>query len=429
MKRFQGTDAERLVRTLDQEIRSRGRGAIRAVDRATGHSEGWWQHRAESGNITVRQLLKVLDHLGLDPVGFVRRALGAEGGLELDRPRGEPPEIVAKAWQRVRSGAEGSGVGATYLDTLDQQRYQQPGEVVKLTLWAVDHAELELLPHLLGVAGSAWRLLILLDEAEHAIHAGIEIAEQRGDRATVGNLLQRLSYVLADKGDREEALRLAERAAVIFLRCGDRFELGKALVAQGIWLYYLDRTTEAIETHEIALDHLPRDPSRPRCAAFQCMGLAHQRLGNLNAAKESAIAAEAAATANDDRVIGKLLWLRARIHADLEELDQAALLFGEVIAIFRELHHGETALATCELVRVQLLLERPEDAYQAATAMRVLLEPLRHNKIISAAIGDLLRSGRTGLTLALVQRVMARIEDERQRSQIWWSLRIKPPKG
>ncbi|MCP4662243.1 MAG: hypothetical protein GY856_43120 [bacterium] len=187
MKRLQETDAERLVRTLDQEIRSRGRGSIRAVDRAAGHREGWWQHRAESGNITVHQLLKVLDHLGLDPVGFVRRALGAEGGLELDRSRGKPPEIVAKAWDRVRSGAEGSGVGATYLDTLDQQRYQEPGEVVRLALWAVDHVELEFLPRLLGVAGSAWRLLILLDEAEHAIHAGIEIAQQQDDLAAVGN--------------------------------------------------------------------------------------------------------------------------------------------------------------------------------------------------------------------------------------------------
>jgi hypothetical protein len=143
--------------------------------------------------------------------------------------------------------------------------------------------------------------------------------------------------------------------------------------------------------------------------------------GDLSAALENVNAAQEAAVGNDIWASGKLLWLRARILADLEEIDQAACHFSEVIDIFRDLHHGETALATCELVRAQLLLGRPEDAYQTATAMRALLEPVRHNKIISAAIGDLLRSGQAGLTLALVKRAMARIESERQ--QNWWSLR------
>ncbi len=414
------------MRALDQEIRSRGRGSIRAVERAAGHGEGWWQHRVESGNITIHQLLEVLEHLGLDAVGFVRRALGAEGALELDRPRGKPPEIIGKAWDRARSGVEGSGVGAPFLDTLDQQRYRDPGEVVKLALWAVDHVELDLLPRLLGVTGSAWRLMILLDEATHAIHAGIEIAQERGDQPAVGNLLQRLSYVVADRGDRAEALRLAERAAMINLRSGDQFALGKALVAQGIWLYYLGRSEEAIETQKSALDQLQPGPSRPRCAAFQCMGGAQQQLGNLDAALENVIAAQEAAVGNEDWAKAKLLWLRARIHGDLEELDQAASLLGEVVAMFRELHYGETALATCELVRIQLLLGRPADSYRTATSMRALLDPLHHNQIISAAIADLLRSGRAGLTLGLIERVMARIEVERQRNQVWRSLRVKP---
>ncbi len=427
MKRLLGTDAQQLVQTLDQEIRSRGHGSIRAVDRAAGHSEGWWQHRAESGNITVHQLLKVLDHLGLDPVGFVRRALGAEGELELDRPRGNPPEIVVKAWNRIRSGEEGRGIGGTYLDTLDQQRYQEPGEVVRLTRWAVDHVELELLPRLLGVAGSAWRLLILLDEAECAIHTGIEIAQQRDDRAAVGNLLQRLSYVVADRGDHAEALRMSEQAAVIFLRCGDRLALGKSLVDQGIWLYYLDRPQEAIEAQKAALDQLPAGPSRNRCTALQCMGFAHQRLGDLDAALENVIAAQEAALGIEEWAKGKLMWLRARIHADLGQLDQAACHFREVVDVFHTLHYGETALATCELVRIQLLQERPTDAYLTATSMRALLEPLRHNRIISAAIGDLLRCGRAGLTLALVKRVKTRIEGERKQGQVWRSLRVRPP--
>jgi tetratricopeptide (TPR) repeat protein len=427
LKRLQETDAERLVQALDQEIRSRGRGSICAMERAVGHSEGWWKHRAESGNITAHQLLTVLDHLGLDPVGFLRRALGAEGGLELDRPHGKPPEIVVKAWARVRSGDEGTGLGATFLDTLDKQRYQEPEEVVRLALWAVDHIELELLPHLLGVVGSAWRLMILLDEAEYAIYAGIEIALQQADQPTVGNLLRRLSYVFANRGDREEALRLAERATIINLRHGDCDAVGRSLVAQGIWLYYLDRPEEAIATLKTALDHLSAGPSRNRFAAFQCMGFAHQRLGYLSTALENVEAAEETMPKGDEGARGKLLWLRGRIYVDLGKLEQAALALAEVITIFQGLHHGETALATCELVRILLAQERPEDAYETAMAMRALLEPLRHNKIISAALGDLLRCGHTSLTLTLVKRAMAQIEDERQKGQTWRLLRIRPP--
>jgi tetratricopeptide (TPR) repeat protein len=430
MECLQKTDAERLVQTLDQEIRSRGRGSIRAVDRAVGYDVGWWQNRAKSKNITVHQLLKVLDHLGLNPAGFMRRALGPDdgilvGGLELNRPRGEPPMIVAQAWDRVRSGVEGTGLGTAFLDTLDEQRYQKPEEVVSLAQWAVDHVELELLPRLLGVVGSAWRPMLLLDEAEHAIYAGIEITQERGDRFTVGNLLRYLSSVAGDRGDRAEALRLAEKAAMVHLRSGDRDGIGRALVAQGICLYYLGRAEESIETLKSALGHLPAGPSRSRFAALQVSGLAHQSLGNLSTALENVEVAQEALPDNDASARGKLLWLWARIHADLDEFEQASSFLAEVITIFRRLHYGETALATCELVRIEMLLGQPEDAYHTAISMRTLLDPLRHNKIISAAIADLLRSGQAGLTLALIKRVTARIEGESQRGQIWGSLRIK----
>lgn len=428
MKRIQEKAARQLVEKLDQEIRSRGRGSIRAVDRALGYAEGWWQHRAESGDITVHQLFAVLDHLGLDPARFVRKVLRAGTGFGLDRPRGVPPEIVSRAWHRFRSGTDGRGVGARYLETLDEQRYQEPDEVVRLSRWAVDHVELELLPGLLGVAGSSFRLLLLLDEAEHAISAGIEIAELQGNRGVAGSLLQRLAYVMADRGEHAEALRLAEDAAFVHLRSGDRVAVGKALVDQGIWLHYLGRHRESIEVHKGALAHLPEEPSRNRFTAFQCMGLAHQKLGELESALDCVLAAQEAAAGMETGAHAKLAWLHARIHADLGRLDLAASLLRDVIETFRHLHYGEAALATCELVRVQLLQHRPTEALHAALSMRALLEPLRHHKIISAAIGDLLRSAQTGLTLALVEQVKARIESERQALGSWQSLRVRTPR-
>jgi len=421
---MQETAAGQLVRALDHEIRSRGHGSIRGIDRAVGRGEGWWQRRVEAGDLSFHQLLIVLDHLGLNPVRFFRKTMEDQSGLELDRPRGEPPEIVRRARNRLRAGGERKGIGETYLDTLDQQRYEEPREVIKLTLWTVDHVELALLPQLLGVAGSAWRLLICLDEAEHAIHAGIEIAQGRDDQRAVGELLQRLSYVVADRGEHAEALRITEKAAMMYLQRGDRVGLGKALVDQGIWLSRLDRPGEAIATLKSAVEWLPDRERRNRCTALQVIALNYRQLGELENALSYVTDAEKAASGLEQWAKGKMTWLKSKIHADLGQLDQAAAHLWEVVEIFRQLHTGEAALATCDLVRVQLRQGLDVAAYQTATSMRALLEPLRHNKIISAAIGDLLRCGETGLTLALVDRSRNQIESERKRRKLWQSLRI-----
>ena len=283
---LQTTDTQRLIQALNREIRSRGRGAIRAVDRAAGYTEGWWQNRAASGDISVQQLLKVLSHLGLDPTRFVRRTIGSNDGLELDRPTGKPPEIVQRAFDRLNSGQDGTGIGQTYLDTLDQRRYQEPDEVLRQALWAVDHVELTLLPQLLGVAGSAWRILFQLNKAAHVIQAGIRMADQQGSRQLVARLLQRLAYVEADLGDHEEAMRITEKAAMLFLRRGEHVALAKATVDIGKWFHNLGRFEESSETHKAALAMLPEHAYLNRCAAHQYIGLNSRELGDLSTALE-----------------------------------------------------------------------------------------------------------------------------------------------
>lgn len=426
MKQLQETDAQQLVQALDREIRSRGRGAIRAVERAAGYSEGWWQHRSASGDISIQQLLKVLSHLGLDPVGFVRGTLGRHDELELNQPHGQPPPIVQRALNRYESGEEGTGIGHKFINTLDERRYHEPKEVIHQAHWAVDHVELDLFPAFLGVVGSAWRLLMQFNAADHSIQAGITIATRQGSHHTVGQLLQRLSYIVADQGSRTEALRLSEKAAVLFLRSGHLEDVGKAVVDQGIWLHYLNRFDESIETHKSALNQLAPSAHRNRCTAFQYLGLNHRELAQPDQALRYLEKAEQVAT---DAGIGawatsKLMWLRARIYSDIGNLSQAEELLLAIVDNFRSLHLGETALATCELVQVYLKLHRPEDAYLAATSMRALVEPLKTNKIISAAIGDLLRSGQTGLTLTLTKQVIIHIEDERQQNKKQWQMMI-----
>jgi tetratricopeptide (TPR) repeat protein len=423
----QFSDAERLVYRLDQEIRSRGHGSIRAVDRAAGHRAGWWQHRADSGDIRVHQLLTVLDHLGLDPAGFIRRALGSEGSLELDKPHGRLPEIVTEARRRTQSASTKRGVlDIAFLESLEEQRHHDAEEVPRLALWAVDRIDLTLLPRLLGISGSAFWSLLQLDEAEHSIHTGIEIAQASNDRAALADLLNRLSYVISARGDWHEALRIAEKAAVTGLRVGIRDEVGRSLVAQGIWLYYLNRALESIEAMKAALDYLSPDSRRNRFAVFQVSGLAHQVLGENRTALNNVDAAQHMLPPDNEWARGKLLWLKGKITADLGQWDEAALILEEVGQIFSKLHYGEAALATCELVRLRLIQGRYETAHETATRMRALLEPLRSNKVISAAISDLLRHGQAGLTLALIQRVMAQIKGEQEKGHTWRSMRLDP---
>ncbi len=84
----------------------------------------------------------------------------------------------------------------------------------------------------------------------------------------------------------------------------------------------------------------------------------------------------------------------------------------DVFDRFCEYKNGEEALLICDLVKVQLLRNKGEDAYRTAASMMKLLEPLRADKVVSAAIAELLRSGKDGLTLALVERIQGKIEGE-----------------
>ena len=68
-----------------------------------------------------------------------------------------------------------------------------------------------------------------------------------------------------------------------------------------------------------------------------------------------------------------------------------------------------------ELVRVLLLQGRVAEAQELASTMLRFIEPLRHNKVASAAMADLWRSaiaGR-GLSLELVERTIRELEDGR----------------
>lgn len=414
--------SEWLLAELDREIRDRGRGSIRALERALGKRAGWWQHRVEAGSMTMPQLLAVLDYLGFDAARFLSRARVKSAGLALGRPRGEPPAVVTRALARYRTRKPGSGLGREYLDTLDEERFHRPEEAVRQATWALERVEPEMVPLCLGVLGSGWRLLMALDEAEHAICAGIGLAEGNRDQPTLADLLQRLGYVVADRGDYGEALRLAEKAAFLYAGAKKPVGIGKAFVDHGIWLYYLDCPEEAIAAQKTALHYLPKELWRSRVGALQLLGLSHQKLGALDEALGYLARAIELAPRNGGES-GRCLWLQAKIHIDLEQFAEAETCMAKVVEICRSLHYGSTALATVDLVRAQLLQGRATEAWETVNGMHELIWPLNDFPAVSAAIASLIRSKPSALTLQLVEEARERIEQARERHD-WHSLRV-----
>lgn len=402
----------RIVNTLDIEIRRRGRGSIKRVTDLVGRGDSWWRQRLEAGDMDVSQLMNILGDFGMSPIRLLRE-VGADDGLAIDRPTGGPPPIVEKAWDRFASKKHGD-MGAGYLKDLDQRRYREPEEVIECAHAIIDHVKIRLLPSLLGIAGSAYRLWnIRLDDAAHSILAGVEMCQRmQGLDTEESKLLLRLAYVMADRGSHASALTLTERAMVLALRCGDGNAFLRALTNQGMWLHYLGRHDEAIATFKLTLGWLPKTEHRHIFTSLQWLSLCCREAG----ATEEAIKYLDMAESTDVDLHGwaqeKMLWLRANLNADLGDLDEAAGLLTQVVEAFSRVHLGEMALAACDLVGIELRRGNEEVAYEVACRLRLLVEPLRHNAIVNAAVATLLRNGSEGLTLALARAVKAKIEGE-----------------
>ncbi len=420
----------RIVKTLDSEIRSRGHGTIKQITELVRRKGGWWSQRVTAGDMDVSQMMRIISFLGLDPVRFMRRVSSPETWLEVDRPFGEQPEIVRKAWNRLKADSPGD-IGLGYLEELDKLRYREPRETVRQAASIVNHVQLDLLPLLLGIAGSAYRRWnVQLDAAEHSILAGIRICHARSvGEKSVAQLLLRLAYVQADRGEHASALRIAEKSMTLSMRVGDHEGFLRALVNQGSWLSYLGQYQDAVAALEVALRWLPEHQERHVFSALQILGVCHRELGEVKKALGFVQEAEKLPSATEDWARDRLVWLRANICADLGQLEESSRLLYEVLESFSKINLGEMALVACDLVRVEILRGAFAEAFKVAQRLLRLVEPLRHNRVIGAAIADLLRNGERGLTLALIRKVRSRLESELRKKEAASLLRINSSDG
>ncbi len=317
---------------------------------------------------------------------------------------------------------------AAWLKEMDRARYEDPERVLKDLEGRRATVPPPNQPLYFGVLGSTYRLLAgrsqrsepCLKQAEVHIEFSRWIAKRRGDTSAEVDLHLRSSYVMADRGDFRLALARAEHANALSERCQDIVGRGRSLFEQGKNLYYLQRTPEAIQAYRAALRLLPESEQANVFSAHQALGLCFKRQKHHGKALEHA--REAEKLTPSPWFEAKLCWLKAQLYEGLADLSQAETQFSRAAEIFSDLHYGEAALATVELVRIQVLQGKAEEAAATVRGIVELIVPLGNNQVVAGAIVGLLRGS---LTLDSVENARSQIETARECPK-WHSLEVGP---
>ena len=418
-----------MLQLLRQRMRDGGHGVMADVQRRLALRPTFFSEKPKVLDVGV--VLQVLGELEIPAAELLAELERFAADLEAMPTVPAGAEAIAEHYRQGRHPAEepatGEGVDRAWLERMDARRYEDPRGTIDRLLRRAAEVPPGLHAAFLGVCGSAYRIrsgtgTIRSDlaTASRFIRLGQYVARQRRDPLARADLLLRFAYVLADRGHLAEALLRAERANAIFDRAEDRVGRGRALVDQGRYLYYLDRPREAIAAFSAALQLLPDSERRNRFSAFQILGLCCRQIGQLEVALRYAV--QAAPLAPGRWFEGRLRWLQAELHLDLGDLPAAEEHLRAVVEIFRQLHHGEAALASCDLVRVLLLRGQPAAAWATAAAVCDLIIPLGEHQMVTAALVELLRGGEAALTLERVEKAGGQIREARER-QDWRSLR------
>ncbi|MEE8526248.1 MAG: tetratricopeptide repeat protein, partial [Thermoanaerobaculia bacterium] len=441
----------RVVEHLREMFRRAGRGSMVRAARALGLHGTFYSEKRHRQRFDAGALVATLRELDISLAAFFAEIEGGGGGglpvLDSihERPTPETRQAVRLAYRRMRAelgvvdlvaeledgGAVdespaapalgGAVLGAAWIEGLDGRRQDEPAAVAAELAAGLGQVNADLLPRVLGAWSSALCLMLELEAAGYLNRWALRLAQAAGDSATVADLYVRRSYVVADAGDHARALTLAELAAGMFARLGDRAGEGRALVDAGRWLHYLGRRRESIAAHTRALDLLPDSEHQYRLAAFCNLGYGYLASGDPHAAERCLSPADPLVKLAGSQDRAKVMWLRASICRKLGRLDESENWLRQVLEVFRGLHAGEAALAACALLRVVLEQNKPAEATRICRSLRPLLEPLRQNRIVDAAVGELVRVGAYGtLSLDLVRQVKAAIEAERARTRREW---------
>ena len=388
------------------------------TEKALGTYAGFFRDRRQATrwrNVRLAEIVAPLQVMDIDVGAFFLRACGSEPSAALSMPPvGKVPTLVQKARARFASTTPGTA-GRAALEAACEARWEAPDETLAALEALLPTLESQLVPRFLATVGHCYRLTFALEAAEQAFFVGRELARHQGDEAVNSMLLARSAYVASDRGSWAQALALAVEATTIGLRRGEQDVVACGLVDQGIFLYHLDRHDEAIDTQKTALSSLPQDRDRHRAAALQVLALCHQKAGDLAEAVQFAKEARGALRRQTAFDRGRFLWVEGTIACSHGELRCAKACFTQARDALE--HPADVALLTTELIHVLLASGRVEAAYAEARSLIELVEPLGEDRIVSAAILELIRCclAGEGLTSTLAQQVRDTILKERRR--------------
>lgn len=413
----------RWIDRLISAVRKRAEGELAEAEEQAEVASGYLR-RAQYGdrNIMLAKFLRVCQKAGIYPGDvfaevFPRTDCDPDFGMPT--PMGPDPLVVRLARKRIENRDAETGdlpaLDHTWLDRMDQLRYDNPREVISQAERAIAFVSFADIPRTLGIWASACRLCSRYDEALIALSFGLDMVREHGDKPAEIDLLQRASFVVASvSGNFWAALNLSERAAMLCIRSSSFTQLGRILVDQGIYLFSTDRMAESEAAFLRALELLDADERRHRVAALQGLGIFYRSQGNFE--KALAYGKETASLVKDKFEKGKLHWLNGCTLTDLKRWDEAHQSFDQAMGYLVETSPVDAALSTCDHIRSLLACGKTEEAQHRAVAMRRLLEPVGENLIAAAAIRDLIRCEQEGQRLddAFILRTVQRLERGRR---------------
>lgn len=428
---------DRIMQTLKAEFDDRGRGSIARTERALKLRDGYFRKNRSARSFRLEKLAAYLEVMDVDPGSFFRRAFEDSDLAEAERqadtdpiasfltearsiPRGKAARLLNKVDSlRLHNSLQMlSEADRKLLDRLDDKRYEDhaacAAEAEKLCRRALERHHVKMVARALGIRASALRLGGQLNRAQLHLTSALRLARRHRLRDVEADLLQRVIYVVADRGEHQQALAIADRSLVLYEDLQDVAGIGKAQVDRGAMLFRLGDYEQAQEAYEVALRHLPEALPRYRWSALQSLACTHLATGRVDAADRRLEEAAPYRPAGGHHV-GRLAWLRARIARERHDYATAERLYREALVIFADFP-GDAVLASIELVRLYMVCGRIQDARQLARGMRALVFDLPDNNVLGAAAWQLARAEMLGgLTVELVDKVAKEIEGGRAR--------------
>jgi tetratricopeptide (TPR) repeat protein len=303
-------------------------------------------------------------------------------------------ELIAASLERVfddPAGAVRAGSAAVQL-------------AAALAVEADDPAAVDRHARALAYLANAERVAADYEAAERAMaRATDRLAAGSGDerlRARVGELRASLER---DTGHPEHAVRSLRRAGDVYRQLGERTDLGRVLVQQGVLLAHVGDTAKSLEALRQAFEVLrPREDPRSVLAATQCLAYCLHTIGYDIAAAQLVHEAAAVVERHGDRVtLLRLRWLGARIQIALGHDGEAQLKQVRDGLLERGLVY-DAALVCLDLATGYARCQRLPDLRHLAQEMFPIFTSREiHREALAALIllRDTLSTGRADLAL------------------------------